>query len=228
MSASYIPKDVYTICTFQTDLEPRQLIPTREIITVFYGTDKTRPLLTVEDRNINKEFPCKSPKNAMWSFLCFGAGLIVGALLIASGPVGWLIVAGVASMAIGAYYATKIEHKCSGALGDSSSSWKIEHMTVKFDQKHAITHNSMLSCSAGGILTPVFSYAVAKRYAEEINKNNGKEATFNAIASFFGGAGAALSIAEMGLALTVKWALGTMAFVHVGTTVQREVIRKIP
>jgi hypothetical protein len=76
MSASYIPKDVYAVCTFQTDSEPRQLIPTRETITVFYGSDTTRPLLTVEDRNINKEFPCKSPKNAMWGFLCLEPGLL--------------------------------------------------------------------------------------------------------------------------------------------------------
>jgi hypothetical protein len=34
MSASYIPKNVYAICTFQTDAEPRKLIPTRATITV--------------------------------------------------------------------------------------------------------------------------------------------------------------------------------------------------
>lgn len=226
MSASYIPKDVYTICTFQTDAEPRQLIVTRGTITVFYGTDKTRPLLTVDDRNINREFPCKSPKNAMWSFLCFGAGLIVGAALVLSGPVGWAIIAvGVGMMAVGAYQATKIEHKCSGALGDSSSSWKIEHMTVKFDQKNAITQNSMLSCSTGGILTPIFSYAVAKKYAEEIDNNNSKEITFNAIASFFGGAGVVIAGVEMGIGKALLWMGGTMVAMNEGTYWEREGIR---
>lgn len=39
----------------------KAIISTRGTITVFYGDDKTRPLLTVDDKNINKEFPGKSP-----------------------------------------------------------------------------------------------------------------------------------------------------------------------
>ncbi|WP_223607074.1 hypothetical protein [Chryseobacterium sp. OSA05B] len=225
MSASYIPKDVYTICTFQTDAEPKQLIPTRGTITVFYGTDKTRPLLNIEDRNINEEFPCKSPKNAMWSFLCFGAGLIVGAALVLSGPVGWAVLAiGVGFMAYGVYKATKIDHMCSGSL--EKGSWKIEHKTVNFDKKNAITQNSMLSCDAGGILTPIFSYAVAKKYAQEIDSNNSKEIGFNAVASFFGGAGFVVAAMEIGIAKTLLWMGGTMAFMHGATTGEKEIIRE--
>lgn len=224
MSASYIPKDVYAICTFQTDAEPRQLIPTRETITVFYGTDMTRPLLTVEDKNINKEFPCKNPKNAMWSFLCFGAGLIVGAALVLSGPIGWLVIGiGVGMMAIGAYQATKVDHMCSGSLGNGT--WKIEHQTVKLDKKNAITQNSMLSCDAGGILTPIFSYAIAKKYAEQISSNNNSEIGLNAFASFFGGAGMIIAGVEMGVAKTVLWMAGTMAAVNEVNYWEREVIR---
>lgn len=34
--------------------------------------------MTVADKNINREFPCKSPKNAAGSFIAFGAGILVG------------------------------------------------------------------------------------------------------------------------------------------------------
>ncbi|SHF35306.1 hypothetical protein [Chryseobacterium sp. OV279] len=234
MSASYIPKDVYAICTFQTDSEPRQFIDTRSSPTVFYGQDMKRPLLTVADRNIrDKEFPCKNPKNAMWSFLCFGAGILVGLALL-SNPVGWVIAIGIGvaaiSVAAGVYQSTKINHMCTGSL--ENGSWKIEHMTVRFDQKNAITQNSMLSCDAGGILTPIFSYAVAKKYAQQIDSNNSKEIGFNAFASFFGGAGLAIFAGEAfmaagigGLGKVALWMGGTMLAMNELTYQEREAIR---
>ncbi|KPH12804.1 hypothetical protein [Chryseobacterium sp. ERMR1:04] len=227
MSASYIPKDVYTICTFQTDAEPRQLIPTRESITVFYGNDQTRPLLTMEDRNISKEFPCKSPKNAMWGFICFGAGLIVGALLVLSGPVGWAVLAVGAGVLLCAgaavYHATKINHLCTGAL--TKGKWNIEHEKVTFDKHKAITQNSILLCDAGGLLSPIFSYPVAKKYAEQINSNNNKEIGFNAFASFFGGAGIVIAGVEMGIGKTLLWMGVTMVAMNEGTYQERKWIR---
>ncbi|MCV9930269.1 hypothetical protein OIU83_21605 [Flavobacterium sp. LS1R49] len=224
MSVSYIPKNVYVICNFQKDAGPRQLIPTRETITVFYGTDKERPLLTIDDRNINKEFPCKSPTNAMWSFLCFGAGLIIGAALILSGPIGWAVLAiGVGAMAYGLYQSTKIDHMCSGALGKGK--WWIEHDTVKFDKKKAITQNSLLLCDIGGLLTPIFSYAIAKKYAKQINNNNDKEIALNAVMSLVGGAGFVVAGLEMGVAKTLLWTGGTMAAMNVATYGEREIIR---
>lgn len=222
MSASYIPKDVYTICTFQTDAEPRQLIPTRGTITVFYGTDKERPLLTVEDKNIrDTEFPCKNPKNAAGSFLSFGLGLIVGAALVLSGPVGWAVMAvGVGMIAVGVYKATKISHLCTESL--NLGKWKIEVETVTFDGEKAITQNSMLLCDSGGILSPIFSYTVAKKYAGQISSNNNIEVGINAFASFFGGAGLVISAAEIGIAKTVLWMAGAMGFMQGGTYLQKD------
>ncbi|MCW3170557.1 hypothetical protein OMO38_18675 [Chryseobacterium sp. 09-1422] len=228
MSASYIPKDVYAICTFQTDAEPRQFVDTRDAPTVFYGTDTTRPLLTVADKNIrDKEFPCKSPKNAMWGFICFGAGLIVGALLILSGPVGWAALtvgAGVLLCAGAAvYHGTKINHLCTGSL--EKGNWKIEHEKVTFDEQKAITQNSILVCDAGGLLSPIFSYAIAKKYAEQIKSNNNTEIGLNAFASFFGGAGIVIAGVEMGIAKTLLWMGGTMLAMNEGTYWEREMIR---
>ncbi|MGN7988579.1 hypothetical protein ACTJKC_14620 [Pedobacter sp. 22226] len=228
MSVSYIPKNVYAVCTFQTDSEPRKFIDTRPEISVFFKKG-SRTLLTIEDRNINKEFPCKSAKNSMWSFLAFGAGLLVGAALLALGPVGWLIVGLVAatSIGLGIYHATQINHKCSGSLGKGS--WKVEHQTVRFNKQNAITQNSMLVCDAGGILSPIFSEAVAKKYAEKINSLNNKEIWTNGIASFFGGAGAVLAFGEAvgawGVTKVVLWMGGTMTAVTVASYGEKEVIR---
>lgn len=55
----------------------------------------------------------------------------------------------------------------------------------------------MLLCDAGGILTPIFSYSVARKNAALIKSNNNKEIFVNAAASFFGGAGAVISVAEV-------------------------------
>lgn len=225
MSASYIPKNVYAVCTFQTDGVPRKFIDTRSEISVFYSKG-SRTLLTIDDKNIDKEFPCKSPKNAMWSFLAFGAGLIVGALLL-SNPIGWVIAAGIGVMAIGLYHATQISHKCSGSLGKGN--WKIEHQTVRFNKKNAITQNSMLICDAGGILSPIFSQSVAEKYAEKIDALNNKEIWTNGIASFFGGAGAVLAFGEAagawGVTKVALWMGGTMAAVTVGSYAEKEIIR---
>ncbi|MDY0906249.1 hypothetical protein [Pedobacter sp. CFBP9032] len=225
MSASYIPKNVYAVCTFQTDSATRKFIDTRSEISVFYSKG-SRTLLTIEDKNIDKEFPCKSPKNAMWSFLAFGAGLIVGALLL-SNPIGWVIAAGIGVMAIGLYHATQISHKCTGALGKGN--WKIEHQTVKFNKQNAITQNSMLICDAGGILSPIFSQAVAEKYAARIDALNNKEIWTNGIASFFGGAGAVLAFGEAagawGVTKVALWMGGTMGAVTVASYGEREAIR---
>jgi hypothetical protein len=228
MSVSYIPKNVYAVCTFQTDGAPRKFIDTRSEISVFYSKG-SRTLLTVQDKNIDKEFPCKSPKNAMWSFLAFGAGLLLGAALLALGPVGWLIVGIVAATSIGfgIYHATQISHKCTGSL--NSGNWKIEHQTVRFNKQNAITQNSMLVCDAGGILSPIFSQSVAEKYAARIDALNNKELWTNGIASFFGGAGAVLAFGEAagawGVTKVALWMGGTMGAVTIASYGEREIIR---
>jgi hypothetical protein len=228
MSVSYIPKNVNTLCTFQKDSPPRKLVDDRAHISVFFNKNQQRTLLTMADRNINAEFPCKSPTNAMWSFLAFGAGLIVGAVLVLSGPVGWAVIAvGVAAMAVGAYQATKIKHKCTPGLHEGS--WKFEHPRVKFDKEYAITHNSMLLCNVGGVLSPIFNLSIPNKYAGKINSHNNWEIGYNAVASFFGGAGAVIAFSEaagvMAYAKLTLWMGGTMAAVNVGTYAEKGVIR---
>ncbi|GAB2703783.1 hypothetical protein GCM10027037_32090 [Mucilaginibacter koreensis] len=183
MSSSYIPKDTYTVCTYQLNAEPKKLIVTRKAVSVFKHA-KEKPLLTVDDRNINEEFVCKSPMNTMASFLAFGAGVLVAAVALTN-PVGWVVL-GCVALAAGAVYAVvTITHKCSGPL--KSGSWTLPHPKAQFNSCQAITEVSMLKCNVGGVLKPFFSYAAAKDAAEDIMWNNLAELGLNTVGSFFGG-----------------------------------------
>jgi hypothetical protein len=76
----------------------------------------------------------------------------------------------------------------------------------------AITQNSILVCDTGGLLSPIFSYA-AKKYAQQIDSNNGKE-IFQCGCIFFGGAGIVIAGAEMGIAKTLLWMGVTMGVMN--------------
>jgi hypothetical protein len=186
MSASYIPKETYAVCTFQLGTAPSQFIETRKKITVF---KKDKVLLTKADKNVNVEFTCKSPVNAMNSFLAFGAGLVVAALLL-SNPVGWLalgcLAVGGLSIAIGAaYVAVVITHKCSGPL--EGGDWISCHSKVLFDGSNAITEVSMLKCGTGGVLKAFNSKANVIEAAKGIARNNRWESAANIVGSGLGG-----------------------------------------
>ena len=143
MGTSYIAKDkVYVVCTFQLNADPRKLSNTRETPTVFYGSDKSYPILTVNDKNINEQFTCKSPWNFAFALLAFGAGMIVGALLL-SNPAGWILIAGGACLALGAAATiAAVTHKCTDPL--SSGEWNLAHNSVKINGCAAITRSSIL------------------------------------------------------------------------------------
>ncbi|SFW72651.1 protein of unknown function [Sinomicrobium oceani] len=187
MSSPYIPEKTKVVCTFQTDSAPKELIVTRDRISVI-KTSETVPLLTAGDLNINEQFACKSAANAMASFFAMAAGILVGAAIIASGPVGW-VAAGVAAAALvtaGTYHATQIKHKCSPGL--ESGQWNFAHYSVNIDGHQAITQISILSCNEGGVLSPILDPALASQAASSIASNNKKEIGINAAASFVTGA----------------------------------------
>ncbi|WP_435523817.1 hypothetical protein [Chryseobacterium indoltheticum] len=85
------------------------------------------------------------------SLLAFGAGLIVGALLL-SNPVGWVIL-GAAVVVAGAVMTIKaITHKCTDPL--NCGQWFLAHNSVKINGASAITRSSILKCGNSGVLTP--------------------------------------------------------------------------
>ncbi len=184
MSTSYIPEGTYAVCTFQMGATPQKLVASRSKVSVFH---KGKPLLTMEDKNIEFQFSCKSPVSLAASFLAFGAGLIMGAALFLSGPIGWIVAAGgCLAVVIGVAYRQKaITHKCTGPM--KAGQWMLYQPKVKFNGHNAITEMSMLSCSNGGIVKPFFSYSLACAAAQEISSNNKVEVGVNSVISFFAG-----------------------------------------
>lgn len=231
MGTSYIAKDfVYTVCTYQLSSAPQKLSNSRETPTVFYGEKQEYPLLNIEDRNLDKQFACKSPWNIAASFLAFGAGLLVGLLLL-SNPAGWIIAGCAAAAAVcitvGTVTAIKaINHKCTGPL--SSGQWQLTHSSVVINGSAAITRSSILTCSSGGVLTPFFSYSSACQAARDISFNNKVELGVNTIGSFFAGAALPGSLVGMtfkaGAIMVGKFGAGYVFF-SVAAWGEREIIR---
>jgi len=191
MSYSYVPDGTFAVCTFQMDATPRKFIAQRPTISVFHG----EPLLNIDDKNIDVQFPCRNPANLFATLLAFGLGMLAVGALVLSGPIGWVAIGVGAACIIGsAYVATQISHKCTGALGGGN--WIMPHSTVNINGSKAVTHLSMLQCGNGGILKAFFSYSIACSAAEQISDNNKIEVMTNAIISF--AAGVAIPLAFKG------------------------------
>lgn len=184
MAVSYIPQDkVFAVCTYQMSSAPQKFSFSRKKVNVYYENNK-QPVLTVDDKNIMVEFTCKSPWNLAGSLLAFGAGLIVGALLL-SNPVGWVIL-GAAVVVAGAVMTIKaVTHKCTDPL--NSGQWFLAHNSVKINGASAITRSSILKCGSSGVLTPFFDEASANAAASSIANKNRWELGINVVASFGAG-----------------------------------------
>jgi hypothetical protein len=224
----FIHEGVNAICTFQISPSPQKFVATRSYSVLSKDTDKA--WLTAADKNIDVPFICKSPVNVFASFLALGAGILVGAALFVSGPIGWgiAIACATVSFVVAAHEAKEIKHKCSGML--LAGEWAIKHSTVKLDGKQVVVHSSLLTCKAGGVLTPIISDTIAAEYARSIAATNIGEVTLNSIVSFIAGVGAVASVAGSGILSGIKtlaggYIKGTL-FIQLGTWAEREAIRK--
>lgn len=184
MGVSYIPQDkVFAVCTYQMSSAPQKFSFSRKKVSVYYENNN-QPILTVDDKNIMVEFTCKSPWNMAGSLLAFGAGLIVGALLL-SNPIGWVLL-GAAVVVAGAVMTIKaITHKCTDPL--NGGQWFLTHNSVKINGASAITRSSILKCGSSGVLTPFFDEASANAAASSIANKNRWELGINVVASFGAG-----------------------------------------
>lgn len=181
MNTSYIPEETFAVCTYQLSPSPQKFIASREKVSVF---SNGKPLLTTADKNLQEPFVCKSPVNIAASLLAFGAGILVGALLV-SNPIGW-IVAGCLVVAAGAAYAVvAVSHKCTSPM--KSGNWMMYKSTVRFNGHNAITEVSLLKCGSGGVLKAFFDEQTACSAAKTIMKNNLAEVGVNVVVSFFAG-----------------------------------------
>ncbi|MBM0654095.1 DUF4280 domain-containing protein [Capnocytophaga genosp. AHN8471] len=174
MSVSYIPQEIYAVCTNQMSATPQKLIASRDKITVFHDG---KPLLTKKDKNLEVQFSCKSPINTFATFLAFGIGL---ALALAV-PIGFVVAGAIIGLIVSSIIIKN--HQCTSPM--KMGSWILPHSNVKFNGYEAITQMSMLSCNNGGVLKPFFSYSLACKASVEIRNNNYTEIGINVVVSFF-------------------------------------------
>lgn len=116
MSKAYIPKNTWVVCTMQQNPTPGKLIATkfpgeRERFSVLFKGDKDLIFLTVGDRNTAEKFVCKKPMN-----LLLGIGGLVVGLILASNPIGWVVIGICAVVLVASVTIAIVTHDCSEPL----------------------------------------------------------------------------------------------------------------
>ena len=222
MGKSYVFSGTFVVCSFQISSTPQQLVEYRGEQTVRKINKDV--ILTQADKNIQKNFTCKVPLNQLSSFVAFGAGLaaigvasvaaasgasigILSTIAVFSGPVGWgLIAVGAIFVGIGAYlYSKKTSpiNPCTGPLNNGY--WMAYKQRVKFNEKEAVTHASVLVCGAGGILRPFLTEEAAKNACSSVRNSNLGEIGVNTLIA---------ALTGLFLPITI---LGTGAITFAGT-----------
>ena len=181
MSKAYIPKNTWVVCTMQQNPSPGKLIATefpgeREQFSILFKGDEERIFLTVGDRNTAEKFVCKKPMN-MW--LAIG-GLVVG-LILASNPIGWVVIGICAVVLVASVAIAIVTHDCSEPL--KLGKWVDEKDDVFFDKQLAIIETSLLTCDKGGVLKPIIDKKTADEVAKAIALENFKEAAVTTVAA---------------------------------------------
>lgn len=229
MGKSYIPENTFAVCTYQVSNGPKKFIRSRQSQTVYIGNEL---FLTKEDRNTDEAFVCKSPTVVAVALLAFGSGLLIGALLV-SNPIGW-VVAGVGFLVLGAAFTYKaVTHTCTAYL--KSGSWVNFHKDVVIDGNEAITHGSLLSCNAGGILKAFFSEDAACKAADDVKFYNRWEVGTNGFIALISGIG--MPVGFMTLVGKLGWSSKLASVLVSGTVsgllvtwtmlwIQRGILRK--
>lgn len=229
MSVSYITEKTFAVCTYQITPEIREFVVNRQEHTVFACG---RIMLTVEDKNINKEFSCKVPHNDLFSSLAFGAGIALGLLLL-SNPMGWLIL-GCCAVGGGAILLSTINfftHSCTSQL--KLGNWVSYNEKVIINGNKAITEKSVLKCNMGGFLKPFYSETLAEEAAININSYNEYELKVNVGVSFLFGLGfptlfhtEKMSVGiKAGTSILIKGNIKGLALIWTLTFMMRESLR---
>ncbi len=185
MSKAYIPQNTWVVCTMQQNPTPGKLIATkfsgeRKQFSVLFKGDKERIFLTVGDRNTAEKFVCKKPMN-MW--LAIG-GLVVG-LILASNPIGWVVIGVCAAVLVASVTIAVVTHDCSEPL--KLGKWVDVKDDVHFDKQIAIIETSLLTCDKGGVLKPIIDEATAFSAARAIAFENLKESVVTTVAAIVTG-----------------------------------------
>ncbi|MET4084053.1 hypothetical protein ABIB40_004027 [Pedobacter sp. UYP30] len=171
LAKPYIEEGGLVVCSFDLSGTPRALErdPSKRAVTVMTKSG-TKPLLTVVDKGITKQFTCKSPAKFWSGMAALVAGIAIGVVLIATGPVGWLILGAIAATAaLAAVAYIRAKHVCNSAL-EASPDWTLPHKATIINKHKAVLYNrSLLNCNQGGILIASLTPDIA---AKQIASNN--------------------------------------------------------
>lgn len=147
---SYIEEGGWASCTFDLLGVPRQVQREAACDRMVVGYPGKHRLLTIDDRVIEKKFSCKSPAKFWGGLLALAGGIVVGAVALFSGPVGWVLLGAVVVTAVGTTVAV-CAHSCTDPL--KAGEWTNAHPHTKIMRSSAVLYlHSQLNCKAGGIL----------------------------------------------------------------------------
>lgn len=171
---AYIEEGAWVSCSFDLAGKPQQLIRHLESEPNPVRYSSGDRLLTVVDKNTKKKFVCKSPAKAFGGLGALIGGIVGGLLIVASGPVGWALVAAVAAVTVAAAVGGAIggiivacNHDCAGP--QSGGKWRSEHQKVLIKGEKPILYNkSVLECANGGFLIASESKPKAQVVSDEM------------------------------------------------------------
>lgn len=126
-------------------------------------------LLTIDDRVIEKEFSCKSPAKFWGGLLALAGGIVVGAVALFSGPVGWVLLGAAVVTAIGTTVAVCM-HSCTDPL--KAGRWENAHPHTRIMKDSAVLYlHSQIHCDAGGILIVSETFDAANEMSNKMAVN---------------------------------------------------------
>ncbi|MBF1634842.1 MAG: DUF4280 domain-containing protein [Prevotella sp.] len=228
MGQSYVRHGTNVVCTNMTCGTPREIWRVDKDGNVINTASKL-PLLNIDDKKISDTFVCKMPIKKWGGLLTFLAGVVVGALIVATAVAtggiallsvvaieGWMVGAAIAVGTLAAGYAgyrgiKGVAHDCDNTL---ESSWNKFHNDVFIEKKNALLNRSYMFCTTGGRIDIIVNPEQAKKAALYITAMNAAEIYVQLDSKFIQGAIGGLTggANPFALALSVGFYTGALNF----------------